>query len=290
MKKIANLLLLIIGFSSSIFAQLGKVAISPQIMYEDNNSYFAHDYFVEKEFTKSLDYALKHEHKDGLYSIENKFDDGYSGHYILIKLNSELEIMHVEYDEWKEFDDPSDTRHQVENIILSTNQLPRKVENLIGHYTLLIKTVSKSADTRYHTFNGKFRFYSENGKQKGKDWIHSQNEVKLGIKDDLGVYIHPDENAVFKTGNTELEKLLRKYSVQRTETNFLRKGFVLVTMIVNEDGTVDPNSLIIFDDMQSRRILNLLKQDESLMTNWIPAKYNGENVKSEVNVSIRVYQ
>jgi len=170
------------------------------------------------------------------------------------------------------------------------NKLPRKPENLVGHYTLLIKTTSKSADDRYHTFNGKFRFYSEDQKQKGKEWVMDRNEIKLGIKDSLGVYIHPDENATFKTGNDELEKHLREYAIQRSETNFHRKGFILVSMTVNEDGSVDPNSLAIFDDMRTSRILGLLKKDEYLMSNWKPAKYNGENVKSEINLTIRVYE
>jgi len=300
MRKFTFLFISILGLVYPASAQFGKIVVSPQNIYEDINSYHPHDYFLEEKLTEFTDYVLKYSKEDGIHHIENIFWDGYMGHEVKISFNSELDIIQVEYDEIHTFEDGSETSYKVENIIFSANQSPTDSENLVGHYTLIIKSIYEAGEIQsneggrdtieYYIFNGKFKFYSENEKLKGKEWVLDQNEIKQGIKDSLGFYLSPDEFAKFKGGDDELRKLLRNYAIQRNETNHLRKGIAVVSMIINDDGSVDPNSLVIHDEMWPKRILSELKADTDLMNNWIPAKYKCKNVKSEVNLPIRVYE
>lgn len=118
--------------------------------------------------------------------------------------------------------------------------------------------------------------------------MKSQNEIKLGLKDSLNIYNSPDDFAEFVHGDEALKKLLSKYRVPRFETKLTHKVFISVNVIVDENGRINPDSMVILDDMNSDRILKLLKKDEVLLNDWIPGKRKGKAVKSRISLVVMV--
>jgi hypothetical protein len=278
----------------------GNITISPQLIYEDENSYFPHDHFINFELGELLDKSVELNKLNNGYELINTYNDGYSGHEIKINYNSNLKITNVDFKEWSDMVDGSETKYTVEDIIFSTNQIPNESKNLIGHYTLNIKEDYKAGKflrkegvkdkTTYRTFNGKFKFYNKAEIQHGLNWVKEQNEIRLGIKDSLGIYSMPDEFAKFGKGDIKLKEILSRYSVERSETDFESKIFILVNLVIDENGMINKEDVRILDKMKSNRIVDLIRNDKELMNNWIPAKRNGENVKSEINLTIQVQE
>jgi hypothetical protein len=300
MKKLTIILITILAFKQFGLGQIGKIAICPQFIYEEENSYFPHDYFIEENLGELLDESLSLEKVNDKFVLTNVYNNEFTGHEIIIEFNDKLEIYQVDYDEWSDMINGSETNYTVENIIISTNENPSETETqgLVGHYTLLIREDFKAGQilknegvndtTYYSTFNGKFKVYNDKERSLGLEWVESQNELRFGLKDSLNIYDSPDEFAEYLYGDEELKKLLNKYKVQRSETKLAHKVFISVSVIVDENGKVNPNSMTILDEMNSERILDRLKQDEQLLSSWIPGKRKGKAVKSRMNLTIMV--
>lgn len=59
-------------------------------------------------------------------------------------------------------------------------------------------------------------------------------------------------------------------------------------MTVDEKGRVDPESMTIREPLKSINLLEELRKNQDLTTNWYPANYKGRPVKSEVNLPITI--
>jgi hypothetical protein len=263
--------------------------------YEDQDIYVPHDIFMNSDFL-DVDLSLTR-HGDSLI-IENELNTGFSGHHVKILLTSDLQIHSVDFGEFFDVVDGSSTEAIVEKIILKLDKNPFLDTLVTGHYILQIRNEYSPGellssegvpDTVYYsTFSGKFKNYSKEEIEKGRDWVVEQNEFRMGIKDSVGVYHRVDQFAKYVAGDESLKKLLGSFSVPRSQTNVENKGFVILFMTVNENGTVDTESLRIFDDMKSDELLMKLKGRTELLTGWQPAIYKGKPVKSQVNLTIRI--
>lgn len=297
-----NLTNILIGFlilsSYSLFGQLGRAVISYQPIYEDENNFFPHDHFLTVDMNGLLDTAVSIQKTKQGIDIKNMYNDGFTGHSIQFRISPSLEIEDVKYQEWTDVIDGSEIRYTVEKAILSMNENPFKEELITGHYTLQIKAeyfagklLSKEGmkdTTTYRVFHGKFKLYSDTEKQKGRDWIIGQNEIRMGIKDSLDVYEYPDEYAQYKFGIDSLKVLLEQFEIDRSETNEKKKTYVTLEMVVDENGQVDPANMTILEPMKSTKLIENLRMNQDLKTNWHPAIHNGKPVKSKENVTIRI--
>ena len=184
MKTLTFILLLIISCSQDKQLKYGKVVISPQHMYEAENTYFPHDHFIESELGELLEKSVEIKTANDKTEIINHYNDGYSGHKVRFIINSKLEIEVVEYDEWSDIEYGSESKYTVEQVILTLNSKPTFDSRLIGHYTLkiredfnpgkLLKNEGVEPNLSYRTFNGKFKIYSEEEKRKGLEWVNQQ--------------------------------------------------------------------------------------------------------------------
>jgi hypothetical protein len=283
---------------TSVFGQLGKAIITYQPIYEEVNNYFPHDHFVTLDMDNLLDTAASITTKDNKLFITNTFNDGYTGHEVQFIISPSLEILKAEYNEWGDVIDGSESKFSVDKAILSFSDNPFEEKLITAHYTLQIredyfagKLLSKEGvkdTTSFRIFNGKFKFYSQNEKLKGREWILDQNEIKIGIKDSLGIYEMPDNFAEFKFGDDSLRVILKEFEIDRAKTEVPKKSFITLQLIIDANGKVDLNTIKIWEPMKSLESIELVKQNSDLMTNWFPATYKGRPVKSEVNLSIRI--
>jgi len=283
---------------SSLFGQFGKAIISNQLTYEEENSHFRHDQFLVSDMQGLLDTAVSIVRVNKQTIIENTFNDGYTGHQIKFTISPDLNISDIIYTEWTDNIDGSETKYKVEKAILSMNANPFDNKFVTGHYTLqirednfagqLLKKIGRKDTTTYMVFNGKFKVYSDNEIRMGWNWHIEQNEIRYGIKDSLGIYQLPDEFAQYKFGDDSLKSLLKQFAVNRSETSVDKRAFVTLQMLVNEKGSVILESISISETMKSTNLLDNLKQNKDLITNWYPAIYRGRPVKSEVNLPIPI--
>jgi len=298
MNSLTHIILALLIFSGqSLFGQMGRAVVTHQYIYELDNSYFPHDYFVASDMAELLDTAVSILGDEQTLKITNTFNDGFTGHEVQFVLSSDLEITRVDYREWTDIIDGSKTDYTVDKVVLSMNENPFKSELISGHYTLQIREDYFSGEqlrkegvtdtTTYRIFNGKFKVYSEKEKEKGREWIVDQNEIKMGIKDSLGIYKMPDNFAEFKFGSDSLKALLKEFEIDRTESTEKVKGFITIQMLLDENGRVDKESMTIREPMKSLKILHRLKTNKALMTEWYPATYKGKPVKSELNLPLK---
>jgi len=276
---------------------MGRAVVTHQYIYELDNSYFPHDYFVASDMAELLDTAVSILGDEQTLKITNTFNDGFTGHEVEFVLSSDLEIIRVDYREWTDMIDGSKTDYTVDKVVLSMNENPFKSELIAGHYTLQIREDYFSGEqlrkegvtdtTTYRIFNGKFKVYSEKEKEKGREWIVDQNEIKMEIKDSHGIYKMPDNFAEFKFGSDSLKALLKEFEIDRTESTEKVKGFITIQMLLDENGRVDKESMTIREPMKSLKILHRLKTNKALMTEWYPATYKGRPVKSELNLPLK---
>ncbi|MEP0365606.1 MAG: hypothetical protein ABJN36_08990 [Cyclobacteriaceae bacterium] len=275
---------------------LGTAIISDNnYVYEDQNTYFPHDAFMA---SLMLDEPLKLTKSGDTLVISNDYNSGFSGHLIKIFLTPDLKIHKVKYEEFWDVIDGSETATIADKIILQLDKNPFKDTLVTGHYTLQIRNEYSAgelldqegvADTVYYsTFNGKFRNYSQEERDNGRDWILERNQIIMGIKDSSGIYHHVDEFAQFKLGNEKLNELLSKYKLERSETQLEKKVFVTVRLVIDELGNVDPNMIRVNDPMNSNKLLNFVRSNDQLLNNWQPAIYEGKPVKSEQNLMVRI--
>ncbi len=291
-------LLMLFQIACSDNGQYGKAIITYQPNYEEENEYFHHDHFVAVDMEGLLDTAVSIKVADNQVIITNTFNSGYTGHKIQFIISSDLDIVDVTYEDWSDYIDGSEKKYKVEKVILSMNANPFDNKLVTGHYTLqiredyfagqLLKETGRKDTTTYMIFNGKFKIYSDQEIKKGRKWLIDQNEIKYGIKDSLGVYELPDEFAQYKYGDDSLKSMLKQFEVLRSETNVNKRAFVTLLMQVDEKGVVNPESMTILETMKSTILIDRLKQNINLMTNWYPATYKGRPVKSEINLPIPI--
>ncbi len=109
----------------------------------------------------------------------------------------------------------------------------------------------------------------------------------MGIKDSLDIYYSPDKFATFSLGNDSLTQLLQQFEIERSETTQETRKFVLLEMVIDENGGAIPESMVI-EEIKSGGLIRELKNCESLLSNWTPAIYKNKSVKSKVNLPIRI--
>ena len=300
--KMNNLTNILIGFlilsSYSLFGQLGRAVISYQPIYEEENNFFPHDHFLTVDMDGLLDTAVFIQKIEQGMEIKNIYNDGFTGHSIEFQITPSLEIENVNYREWTDVIDGSEIKFHVEKAILSMNENPFDHNLIVGHYSLQIRrdyfagellTPEGVGDTTsYEVFHGKFKIYSDLEKKKGRDWIIDQHEIRMGIKDTLGIYEFPDEIAEYKFGLDSLKVLLQQFEIDRSETKEKRKAFITLKMVIDEYGQVDPATMTILEPMKSTDLIESLRMNQDLKTNWKPATHNGKPVKSKENVAIRI--
>ena len=271
------------------------IIVEYQQIYEDNDIYFPHDFFVEIDMQEWLDTALFVDKKDNYLVITNHFNDGFSGHKITFTVSKNLEIANVEYDSWTDSFNGGESKYSVEKVIFSVDTNPFECSQITGFYTLQIREDIFYADkikygandtVNFYIFNGKFKVYSEQEKANGRDWIISQNEILLGIKDSLDVYYSPDKFAEFTLGDDALNQILKQFEIERSETKLKKKKFVSLDMVIDEKGNVIPESMTIIEDMKSDELIRALKNCKLLLFNWQPAIFKDKPVKSKINLPI----
>lgn len=132
-----SLLILIILFnvSCSRKEKLGQAEISEINSYDQEDSYFPHDCKTEYELEEKM-FELKKEGVDIV--IVNKANDGFTGHYLTLKLNSNLEIIKADYDGSTDVINGSETTFKVDSVDLKLNSNPFNSVKLIGYYTIYL--------------------------------------------------------------------------------------------------------------------------------------------------------
>lgn len=310
LKKIQIIVLLLT--SHFVYGQFGHVIIAEQPRYESNNIYIPHDSFMLIESPDTYlgnPFTLKIE-KDTL-TLENKLTDGLSGHLISIRLSHELEITEVKYNEWTDVIDGNYSKYTVEKIILSLDKNPFNEKYIVGHYILQIQEDyyagwltnngripgPKDNKTSYKIFHGKFKAYTDEEISKKKQRLDSlnakdhqriivNNSLTFSLKNDLMPLLKPDKPAEYFAGREALLTLLKQIEVDRSQTKVESKLFITLTMVINPDGSVDPEKMFIIEPMLSDEYLILLKNKKDLISNWKPAIINGKAVRSVVELPI----
>jgi hypothetical protein len=303
--KMKTILYIIIGiflFScTSKKENFGKLLIiENQYFYENDDIFSPHDYFVEVDMQRWngwLDTALFLRKANNHLIIANQFNDGLSGHKIKFTISKNLDITNIEFESWTDVINGGKSKYTAEKVIFSVNTNPFECSLITGFYTLQIredifytdKAKYGANDTSiFYIFNGKFKVYSEKEKKNGRDWIISQNEILLGIKDSLDVYNSPDKFAEFTLGNDALIQILKQFEIERSKTIQEKKKFVSLEMVIDENGKVIPESMTIIEEMKSDELICTLKNCELLLFDWKPAIFKGKPVKSKVILQINI--
>ena len=303
--KMKALLYIIIGillFScTSKKENFGKLIIKDDFypIYENDDIYFSYDYFVEVDLQRWngwLDTVLLFKKTNNYLIITNQFNDGLSGHRIIFTISKNLDITNVEYVTWTDNFNGGESTYTVEKVIFNVNDNPFECSQITGYYTLQIREDIFIVDkikygdhdtTVFYVCHGKFKVYSEEEKTKGRDWVISQNEMLLGIKDSLEVYYSPDEFAKYALGDDALDELLKQFEINRSETTLEKRKFVDLCMVIDENGKVVLESMTL-EDMKSDELLREIKNCKPLLMNWKPAIYKDKSVKSIKNLDIRI--
>lgn len=302
MKTIVYIIIGVILFScTSKKENFGKLLIiENQYYYENEDIYFPHDYFVEVDLQRWngwLDTVLFLEKTKDHLIITNQFNDGLSGHEIKFTISKNLDITNIEYESWMDIINGEKSEYTVEKVIFYVNDNPFECSQITGFYTLQIREdvfyankikYNANDTTFFRIFYGKFKVYSEKEKTNGRDWVISQNEMLLGIKDSLDVYYSPDKFAEFTLGDDALIQLLKQFEIERSETKEEKKKFVSLDMIIDENGKVIPESMVITEEMKSDELIHALKNCKPLLSNWEPAIFKDKPVKSIVNLPIKI--
>ena len=273
----------------------GKAIITDYVpIYENEDNYIPHDHFMTSDM---LDKPVEIKASKNNLSISNTYNSGFSGHQVKITLTPDLTLSDVKYEEWDDVEDGSNIKYTVEKIILSLNKNPFKDSLFTGYYSLQIRQDYKAGsilgkegvnDTTYYSVcNGKFRLYTPEEKNKGKEWVLEQNELKYGIKDSLGIYSTVDKPAEFKPGETELQNILNRLKPDKSQVTNSTRPFVILSFIIDENGAVEPDQLKISGGIISKEAIQKIKMEKDLWTNWIPAEYKGRKVKSEINLPLQ---
>lgn len=277
-------------------SEFGKAIVADYHQnYENEDIYFPHDAF---KISDVLENPLSIEYGPDLIIVKNVFNSGFGGHKVSIAISTDLQIDEVEYGEWSDVINGSETKYKVEKIILNLNKNPFTDSLVSGFYSLQIRNEFKAGDLlksegvsdtiTYSVFHGKFKNYSKEEIQKGKEWVIDQSEIKYGIKDSSGIYFMPDSYAEFEPGDTTLKEILYKIEVNPGDVKEVNSSALILSFIVDENGEIDKNQLQFNENIKSEELLQEIKKIDVLFENWKPATYKNKNVKSEVFLPIRI--
>ncbi len=292
-KLLAILILVLI--SSCKRSELGYAIINPNRIYEDTDSYVPYDYFNSSEWE---DTPVKIKKEKNSIFIENTSNYGLSGSSVIFKISPSLKIDNVQYHKWNDIViEGRKTEYVVEKVILELNKNPFIDTTITGHYKLQIREIYRvekklrnigARDTTYYyAFDGKFKVYSSEEIEKGKEWINDQNEIKLRIKDSSGVYYLLDKKPSFQLGDSALADILNQFGFKKNQVEGKFNDYIRLTFLVNENGEVDLNSLQVYEKLVSQEEIDRLKNIKELWSNWDPGEYNGRKVKSNANLLIK---
>jgi hypothetical protein len=131
---IVILVLTILGCSEN--EKLGQAVISEINSYDKEDLYFPHDCKMEEYELVDKMFELKKNGENII--ISNNANDGFTGHYLTLKLNSNLEIINAEYSESTDVIDGSETTFKVDSVNLKLNSNPFNSKKIIGYYSIYL--------------------------------------------------------------------------------------------------------------------------------------------------------
>jgi hypothetical protein len=211
-------------------------------------------------------------------------------------LSQDLEILLVEYDEWSDIlMDGIEKKYFVEKVIMNFDKNPFENELVKSFYTLQVRTdyiysdnfeyQDTGEDPWIMMFNGKFKVYSALEIEKGKEWTLDRVEIAAGYKDIFGVYRYVDEHAKFRNGEQSIINLISTLGISKRD--FPKDvHLIIVKLIVDEQGKVDPKSIRFERNEGDESILEKFRNSEPFLNDWKPAKFNGKPVKSAVYIPL----
>ena len=302
MKALLYVIIGILLFScTSKKENFGKLIINESFdpFYENDDIYFSFDYFVEanlQSWNGWLDTVLFLRKTNENLIITNQFNDGLAGLRVIFTISKNLDITNVEYMSWMDVFNGGESSYTVEKVIFYVSDNPFECSQITGYYTLQIRYDIFIADkikygdhdtTVFHVSHGKFKVYSEEEKANGRDWVISQNDILLGIKDSSEVYYSPDKYAEYALGGDTLDELLKHFEINRSKTTLEKRKFVDLCMVIDENGKVVPESMTL-ENMKSDELLREIKNCKPLLHNWKPAIYKDKTVKSKMNLPIKI--
>src|SRR5690606_29907137 len=140
--------------------------------------------------------------------LYNIYNSGYGGEEISIKLNSKLEIIEVDFNEWSDvIDVDNPIEEKISKIKLKLNQNPfLTIKNLRGKYLLEVQHIDKEGKiVEIDYYKGKFKSYKDLSKDSSEyRWAVLQNLIFNDITDKNGNYLNPDKKATLKSSDKEL--------------------------------------------------------------------------------------
>jgi len=116
--------------------KLGQAKILELNSYDKEDLYFPHDSSMNSDFILENTFELRKDGENIL--IVNNINDGFTGHYITLELNSKLEIINAEYDELNDVIDGSEMTFKVDSVDLKLNSNPFNSKNIIGYYSIFL--------------------------------------------------------------------------------------------------------------------------------------------------------
>lgn len=288
-------IVILVLISSCNRSELGYAIINPNRIYEDTDSYVPYDYFNSSEWGNRPVKIIKEKNS---IIIENTSNYGYGGSSVIFELSPSLKIDFVQFHKWDDMETEGiKTECVVEKVILELNKNPFIDTTITGHYKLQIReiygvekklrSIGVRDTTYYYAFDGKFKVYSSEEIEKGKEWINDQNEIKLRIKDSSGVYYRLDKKPSFQLGDSALADILNQFGFKKNQVDGTFNDYVRLTFLVNENGEVDLNSLQVYEKLVSQEEIDRLKNIKELWSNWDPGEYNGRKVKSNTTLLIK---
>lgn len=110
----------------------------------------------------------------------------------------------------------------------------------------------------------------------------------ISLKEGTDIYIMPEVFPEFKYGEDSLKSILQKLEIPRNETNLERKKFIVLSLIIKENGTVAQDSISIKEQIMSDDYIAKIKSFKSLMLDWNPGLVNKKPVKAEINLPVNI--
>ncbi len=86
----------------------GKVVLTEQGIYEENDDFLPHDYFIEEAMGEFLDTAVSISISENQAILTNTYNDGYSGHQVKMIITQDLEVVSITYIDWIHVEDGSE--------------------------------------------------------------------------------------------------------------------------------------------------------------------------------------
>ena len=123
--------------------KLGNVEIGESSNYEKEDEYFPHDCSMESDM---LDKAIELDKNGNTLTLKNIANDGLTGHSLVFRLNSKLEVKKAEYNEWSDVLCWRSTNYKINRVELKLNSDPFKSNNIIGYYTVYMTEYYKAGD------------------------------------------------------------------------------------------------------------------------------------------------